>query len=85
MRDARTYDELYRNFRWEIPATFNIGVDVSDKWADAKNKLALIYVGPDEKEQRFTFKDLKVLSNRLANALKAHGTRPGDRVGILLP
>jgi acetyl-CoA synthetase len=85
MRDGRTYDELYRNFRWEIPATFNIGVDVSDKWADANNKLALIYVGPDEKEQRFTFKDLKVLSNKLANALKAHGTRPGGRVGILLP
>ncbi len=85
MRDGRTYDELYRNFRWEIPATFNIGVDVSDKWADGKNRLALIYVDADEKEQRFSFDDLKVQSNRLANALKANGAERGDRIGILLP
>lgn len=85
MLNGRTYEEVCRNFRWDIPATYNIGVDVCDKWADGKNRLALIYVDPDEKEQRFTFEDLKDQSNRLANALKANGAEPGDRIGILLP
>ncbi len=85
MLKGQTYDEVCRNFSWEIPETFNIGIDVCDKWADGKNRLALIYVGPDEKEQRFSFQDLKTLSNKLANALKANGAQKGDRIGILLP
>jgi len=28
-----TYDEIYRNFKWDIPEYFNIGVDICDKWA----------------------------------------------------
>jgi len=85
MLKGETYDEVCRNFRWEIPDRFNIGVDVSDKWANGKDRLALIYVGLDEKEQRYTFRDLKSLSNQLANALRAQGVEPGDRIGILLP
>ncbi|MFO7685288.1 MAG: AMP-binding protein, partial [Desulfobacterales bacterium] len=85
MLTGQTYDEVCRRFRWNIPETYNIGVDVCDKWAGGKNRLALIYVGPDEKEQRFSFQDLKALSNRLANTLKANGAQQGERVGILLP
>ena len=85
MLKGRTYDELRRNFSWNIPDTFNIGVGVSDKWAEGSNRLALIYIRPDEKEQRFSFRDLKTLSNKLANALKANGVKRGNRIGILLP
>jgi acetyl-CoA synthetase len=85
MLQGQTYEELCRNFRWEIPATYNIGVDVCDKWADGKGRPALIYVDPGEREQRFTFDELRSLSNRLANALRAHGVQTGDRIGILLP
>ena len=31
MLHGRTYDEVCRNFRWEIPQYYNIGVDVCDK------------------------------------------------------
>ncbi|MHB8828776.1 MAG: AMP-binding protein [Syntrophales bacterium] len=85
MLEGRTYDDLCRNFRWNIPETYNIGVDVCDKWADGPERLALIYVDPDEKERRYSFRDIKSLSNRLANVLKANGLEKGDRVGILLP
>jgi acetyl-CoA synthetase len=30
---ARSYDALYRSFRWQVPAHYNIGVDVCDRWA----------------------------------------------------
>ena len=85
MLKGQTYEEVCQNFRWNLPETYNIGVDVCDKWANGSKRLALIYVGPDDKEQRFSFQDLKALSNKLANALRANGTEEGDRVGILLP
>jgi len=85
MLNGSTYQEVYRNFKWRIPPVYNIGVDVCDKWAGAKNKLALIYVSPDEKEQRYSFSQLKKVSDKLANALRAHGIERSDRVGILLP
>jgi len=85
MLEGQTYDAVCHNFRWKIPETYNIGVDVCDKWADGTKRLALIYVGPDEKEHRYSFQDLKTLSNKLANALRANGTEKNDRVGILLP
>jgi len=85
MLSGRTYEEIYDNFRWEIPEHFNIGVDVCDKWANEKHRLALIYLGADGREQKYTFWELKNLSNQLANALKANDIQRGDIVGILLP
>ncbi len=85
MLAGRTYAEIVDQFSWNIPAYYNVGVDVCDKWAGEKDRLALIYLASDGKEQRYTFGDLKTQSNRLANALRAHGIEKGDRVGILLP
>lgn len=85
MLQGRTYEAVCRNFRWNIPPVFNIGWAVCDKWADDPHRLALIYVSPDGREQRYTFRELKRLSNRLANVLAANGITAGDRVGILLP
>ena len=81
---AESYDALCAKFRWRIPARYNIGVDVCDKWAGEPDRLALIYKSGTE-VRRYSFLDLKRLSNRLANALAAHGLGRGDRLGILLP
>ena len=80
-----TYENVYSSFRWSVPEYYNIGVDVCDKWAEERDRLALIYEDEGGKSEKFTFRDLKGLSNRLANALKAYGVERGDRVGILLP
>ena len=85
MLAGRTYAEIYDQFSWNIPEHYNIGVDVCDKWAHEKDRLALIYLAPNGKEQRYTFGDLKTRSNQLANTLMAHGIQKGDRIGILLP
>ncbi|MGD1985516.1 MAG: AMP-binding protein, partial [Desulfobacterales bacterium] len=84
MLRGATYAELCRNFKWEIPQYYNIGVDVCDKWADDPTRLALIYVDPHERDQQYTFRDLRDTSNQLANALKANAIKRGDRIGILL-
>ena len=80
-----SYEEVCRRFRWEIPARFNIGAACVDRHADGTGRLALIYEPPEGKVERYSFDDLKRLSNRCANALAGHGIGRGDRVGILLP
>ena len=85
LKRGNSYDEVYGTFRWELPDRFNIGVACCDRHADGSGRLALIYEAPDGMVERFTFDDLKRLSNRCANALAGLGVRPGDRVGILLP
>lgn len=82
---GKSYKELYKSFKWEIPEYYNIGVDICDKWASEKYRLALICLDQSGKEEKYSFWELKSLSNQLANTLRANGIEKGDRVGILLP
>ena len=80
------YDDIYRQFRWQVPARYNIGVDVCDRWAAQEpDRLAILHVHPDGREDAISYGALRETSNRLANVLRAHGVKRGDRVGILLP
>ena len=47
LTEASTYDELYRNFRWDVPARFNIATACCDRHADGSGRLALVYVNDD--------------------------------------
>ncbi len=86
MPGIRNYDDLYRQFRWNIPARYNIGVDVCDRWAARDpERLAILHVHPDGREDAISFGHLRDVSNRLANVLRAHGVARGDRVAIFLP
>ena len=83
---SRSYEELVREFRWQLPAQFNIGVEVCDRWAERDpDKLAIVAVDADGRAQDMSYGWLRDTSNRLANALAAHGIGRGDRVAILLP
>src|SRR5258708_6120457 len=85
LQRGNSYDEVYRSFRWALRERFNIGVAACDRYATGEGRLALIYEAPDGTVERFSFDDLKLLSNRCANALLGLGIRRGDRVGVLLP
>jgi acetyl-CoA synthetase len=83
---AKNFETLTREFRWQIPPRYNIGTDISDKWAAHKPDLpAIIHVNPDGSTETYSFGWLSETSNRLANALRAHGVTRGDRVVIFLP
>jgi acetyl-CoA synthetase len=86
LTDVRDYDTLYRQFRWDIPARFNIGVDICDRWAaqDA-SRLAILHLKPDGRADEITYGWLRDTSNRLAHVLRAKGIARGDRVAIFLP
>ena len=86
LKPAKSYEAARDGFRWEIPARYNMGVDVADKHAGRDPAaLALIDLDPDGGVAEYSFGDLKALSNRLANVLVGKGIERGDRVAILLP
>ncbi len=83
---AKDYDTLYRQFRWTIPARYNIGVDICDRWAAKEpDRLAILHVRTDGRSENISFGALRETSNRLANVLRAHGVTRGDRVAIFMP
>jgi acetyl-CoA synthetase len=84
LTEAANYDDLYREFRWDIPARFNIATACCDRHADGSARLALIYVDEDGGSSRTSFDELSDFSRRFANVLKADGLSRGDRVAVFL-
>ena len=81
-----TYDALYRDFRWQVPDRFNIGVAVSDAWAAREpDRVCLQHFLPDAPPLSMTYGELAARSDAFAAALAAEGIGKGDRVAILLP
>ena len=81
-----TYRALYDDFRWQVPARFNIGVAVSDAWATREpDRVALLDYQPDGTSGHLTYGELARRSNALANGLRAAGVGRGDRVAMLMP
>lgn len=85
LKPATTISDLREQFRWDIPARYNIGVDISDRPAQvAPDAPAIIDVGPDMSVTTYSFAQLRDLSNQWANALRTMAVA-GDRVAVLLP
>jgi acetyl-CoA synthetase len=80
-------DDIF--IRYYEGAKTNITVNCLDRHVEAGrgDRVALIWEpnGPQEKEKRITYKDLKDEVCRFANALKSIGVKKGDRVTIYLP
>jgi acetyl-CoA synthetase len=80
------FDTLTRDFRWAVPARYNIGVDVCDRWAaHSPDRPAILEARADGALETITYGRLRARSNRLANALRRLGLGRGDRVAIMLP
>ncbi len=84
LTEASNYDDLYRDFRWDVPDRFNIATACCDRHADGSGRLALIYVDEDGRATRTSFDDVSDFSRRFANVLKADGLSRGDRVAVFL-
>ncbi|MDA8407913.1 MAG: acyl-CoA synthetase [Deltaproteobacteria bacterium] len=84
LKRSNSYDRVQTSFRWAVPEFYNIGVDICDKWASDPDRTALIHETGSGEPRRWTFRELRDLSNKLANGLEIHGIRKGDRVAILL-
>lgn len=81
-----TFEALRRDFRWNIPADFNIGRAVADNWAlKAPERVCLQHFSPDGQHLDMTYGELSAQSSSLAHGLRDVGVAVGDRVALLLP
>ena len=80
------YEKTRKEFELDVPEYFNFGFDVVDLWAEDRTKLALAVAGEmGEKLDKYTFYEMKRLSNKFANVMKERGLKKGDRVLVMLP
>ena len=94
-----TKDRIYKNFidikenekgtpvsiKFKNTDKFNFAFDLVDALAEKEpEKLAMLYISREGEEKRFTFKDMKKLSNQCANYFKSLGIKKGDRVMLVL-
>lgn len=77
--------DCQENFKITYEQDFNFAYDVIDVLGTEKpDKLALLYVSNIGEEKRFTFGDMKRLSNKAANYFVSEGIKKGDPVLLIL-
>ncbi len=81
------YEKQYQEWKWNIPEDYNIGYDCIDKHTktEKKNKVALFWENDAGETDKFTFNEMKNLTDKFGNALKNLGFKKGDRYLIRLP
>ena len=82
-----SYSKACNDWKWDIPKEYNIGYDVIDKHAAStnRNKIALYWEDAKGDTDKFTFGDLKRLTNKFGNVLHGLGLQKTDRFLIRLP
>ena len=78
------YETLGERFSWDLPRSYNMGVDACDRHAWDRGRIAVIHDREDGTVEKWTYRELKRASDRFANALRALGVGRGDRVAVLL-
>jgi len=66
-----SYEEVVKNFKWNVPEYFNFSKDVIDKFAETDgDRTALWYAtSKPEQELKLSFKELSKASQKAANAI----------------
>jgi acetyl-CoA synthetase len=77
-------DAAVAGFRWPQLGDFNWALDHFDVMARGNTAPALWIVGEDGREQRYSFDDLRRLSDATAHHLRARGVRRGHVVLLMM-
>ena len=90
------YEAAYRSFAWkDVEQEFdwsktgkvNVVHEAIDRHANGgrRAKVALHFTDFEQRDERYTFEDLKRLTSRFGHVLKRLGVKKGDRVAAFLP
>ncbi len=80
------WDDIYDEVPWLPGGGLNNAYVCIDKHVeDGKgNKQAMIWEGKNGEEEKYTFNDLKIQTDKFASALKELGVKKGDRVFVFM-
>jgi acetyl-CoA synthetase len=83
---ADNYAALHQGLHWQVPAHFNIADVCSRRWARrTPHALAIVAEREGAATTLHSYAELQTAANRLSNALRRLGVKPGDRVAIVMP
>ncbi|MFA7673154.1 MAG: AMP-binding protein [Clostridia bacterium] len=80
-----SYEDFKKNYRVNVPASFNFGFDIVDAWAAKdRTKKALVWCDDHGNEKTLTFEDIRKSSNRTANYFMSLGIKKGSVIMVIL-
>ncbi|WP_096202659.1 acetate--CoA ligase [Bacillus sp. FJAT-45350] len=93
--NLKSYDEIAKSFDWTTvekafswseTGKINLAYEAIDRHADSekKDKVALYY-SDATRDEKYTYQQMKEMTNRAGNVLKDAGVVKGDRVFIFMP
>lgn len=88
MQPPDPHHAWHREFRWRVPARFNIAEACCGRWARRMPEAVALRVEADGGAREwvaYRFGELQAAANRLSRALRRLGVARGDRVAIVLP
>jgi len=80
-----SYRRAVESFQWELPAAFNFGHDVVDRFAAEPDRPAVIWRSAAGESRRLTFGEIAAGSNRVAHLIRSLEIAPGTPVIVMLP
>ncbi|MDQ0208148.1 acetate--CoA ligase [Alkalicoccobacillus murimartini] len=93
--NLQNYNQEYENFEWNSvekefswhkTGKLNLAYEAIDRFAEGdRAEHVALYYSDQKRDESFTFKEMKALSNKAGNVLKEAGVRKGDRVFIFMP
>ncbi len=81
-----SWESVEQNFSWAETGRVNMAYEAIDRHVDQGrgDKVALLY-SDAQRDESYTFADLKRKSNQFANVLRSLGIQKGERVFIFMP
>lgn len=80
------WEDAYRHFTWHDTGRVNIAYEAIDRHAESANKDKIaLYFFDNNRNEKYTFQEMKWNTNKAANVLKQIGIKKGDHVAIFMP
>jgi acetyl-CoA synthetase len=85
-REGFNWEQVEQQFSWATTGKVNAAYEAIDRHAESgqQDKIALYY-SDGKRDEKYTYQEMKLQSNRFGNVMRKLGITKGDRVFIFMP
>ena len=82
-----SFTEVEQEFSWYATGRVNIAYEAVDRHVEEDGRAGekALFFSDGQREESYTFGQLRDYSNKFANVMKKHGVVKGDRVAVFMP